>query len=56
MSKMMGLSPLVRAAEQAKRKPDMKSGKMQNVIRYISGSDPNKRPKLGTSKPGTPKS
>ena len=54
MSKMMGLSPLIRCAERTPRKPDLKGG-MKNVIRYVSNQDPAKKAKLGTSKPGTPK-
>lgn len=55
MSKMMGLSPLVQCATSTPRKPTLKGGGMKNVIRYVSGQDPTKKAKLGTSKPGTPK-
>jgi hypothetical protein len=55
MNKMMGLSPLISAATKTPRKPDTKSGKMKCVIRYVSNQDPNRKAKLGTSKPGTPR-
>ena len=42
---------LRRVAEKLQRKPDTKSGKMQPIIRYVSGSAPTRRPKLPTSKP-----
>lgn len=51
----MGLGKLMRAAERTARKPDTKSRKMLNVIRYVSNQDPTKKATLGTSKPGTPK-
>lgn len=55
MSKMMGLSPLIKCAERTPRKPTLKGGGMKNLIRYVSNQDPTRKAKLGTSKPGTPK-
>ena len=36
---------------KCERKPDTKSRKMENVIRYVSSQDPKKKASLRTGKP-----
>lgn len=39
-------------AEKCKVAPDTESGKMKNVMRYVSGQSPAKRPALSVKAPG----
>ncbi len=45
------LSKQMAAAERVARKPETKSRKMKNVIRYITGQSPTKCASLPTGKP-----
>lgn len=40
------------AAARMARKPNTRSGRMLNVVRYVTDSTPTKKAKMPTSKPG----
>lgn len=50
---MAGLpSKTLSRAKNVSRKPDTKSRKMVNLIRYVTNQDPKKKAALSTAKPG----
>ena len=49
MGKFLGKQ--LKAAAKVERKPDTKSRKMTNVIRYVTGSSPTKKASANVSKP-----
>ena len=47
----MYLNKPMKKAEKVSRKPDTKSRKMENVIRYVTNQDPKKKASISTGKP-----